>query len=246
MVGRTPEYLGKKIGAREMKFAVALHPDHARARAGRHRRWRWRCPASARGDAQHRAARPVRGALRLHLGGEQQRLGVRRHRGEHRLVQHRARRWRCCSAGSCRSCSCSALAGSLARQKPVPASAGTLPTHRPLFVGMLIGVDRHRRRASPTSRRSRSGRSRKDCTDVRTTDRHPTAPTPDCRPHGAPHRVGGGLLDPKHAAGRRCRTRSRKLDPRTLCKNPVMFIVEVGAVFTTVLAIAQPVGRSPG
>jgi K+-transporting ATPase ATPase A chain len=33
-----------------------------------------------------------------------------------------------------------ALAGSLARQQPVPESAGTFPTHRPLFVGMLIGV----------------------------------------------------------------------------------------------------------
>jgi K+-transporting ATPase ATPase A chain len=33
-----------------------------------------------------------------------------------------------------------ALAGSLARQRPVPATAGTLPTHRSLFVGMLIGV----------------------------------------------------------------------------------------------------------
>ena len=33
-----------------------------------------------------------------------------------------------------------ALAGSLANQQPVPATAGTLPTHRPLFVGMLTGV----------------------------------------------------------------------------------------------------------
>ena len=33
-----------------------------------------------------------------------------------------------------------ALGGSLARQSPVPASAGTLETHTPLFVGMLIGV----------------------------------------------------------------------------------------------------------
>ncbi len=32
------------------------------------------------------------------------------------------------------------LAGSLARQKPTPASEGTLPTHRLLFVGMLTGV----------------------------------------------------------------------------------------------------------
>ncbi len=33
-----------------------------------------------------------------------------------------------------------ALAGSLARQQPVPVTAGTLPTHRPLFVGLLLGV----------------------------------------------------------------------------------------------------------
>jgi K+-transporting ATPase ATPase A chain len=33
-----------------------------------------------------------------------------------------------------------ALAGSFARQKPVPATAGTLPTHKPLFVGMVVGV----------------------------------------------------------------------------------------------------------
>jgi len=32
----------------------------------------------------------------------------------------------------------------------------------------------------------------------------------------------------------------RKLDPRTLAKNPVMFIVEIGAVFTTVIAVANP------
>ena len=32
------------------------------------------------------------------------------------------------------------LAGSLARQQPVPVSAGTLPTNRPLFAGMLAGV----------------------------------------------------------------------------------------------------------
>jgi K+-transporting ATPase ATPase B chain len=32
----------------------------------------------------------------------------------------------------------------------------------------------------------------------------------------------------------------RKLDPRTLWRNPVMFIVEIGAVWSTVLAIAEP------
>ncbi|MCJ1712755.1 potassium-transporting ATPase subunit KdpA [Curtobacterium sp. VKM Ac-2922] len=33
-----------------------------------------------------------------------------------------------------------ALAGSLARQDKVPETVGTLPTHRPLFVGLLTGV----------------------------------------------------------------------------------------------------------
>jgi potassium-transporting ATPase potassium-binding subunit len=33
-----------------------------------------------------------------------------------------------------------ALAGSLGRQQAVPESAGTMPTHKPLFVGMVIGV----------------------------------------------------------------------------------------------------------
>ena len=33
-----------------------------------------------------------------------------------------------------------AIAGSLVRKKKVPAGAGTLPTHTPLFVGWLIGV----------------------------------------------------------------------------------------------------------
>ncbi|GMA89275.1 hypothetical protein GCM10025868_45250 [Angustibacter aerolatus] len=33
-----------------------------------------------------------------------------------------------------------ALAGSLARQQAVPVTAGTLPTHRPLYAGLLLAV----------------------------------------------------------------------------------------------------------
>jgi K+-transporting ATPase ATPase A chain len=33
-----------------------------------------------------------------------------------------------------------AIAGSLAQKKHVPESPGTLPTHTPLFVAMLVGV----------------------------------------------------------------------------------------------------------
>jgi K+-transporting ATPase ATPase A chain len=33
-----------------------------------------------------------------------------------------------------------AIAGALAAKRPVPASLGTMPTHTPLFVGLLIGT----------------------------------------------------------------------------------------------------------
>ena len=54
-----------------------------------------------------------------------------------------------------------------------------------------------------------------------------------------PRRVGGGLLDPRMLLTS-LPGAFAKLDPRTLWKNPVMFIVEVGSVFTTVLAIDKP------
>jgi K+-transporting ATPase ATPase B chain len=57
-------------------------------------------------------------------------------------------------------------------------------------------------------------------------------------PQGAdgPRRVQGGLLDPR-MLWKATPDAFRKLDPRTLYKNPVMFIVEIGSVFTTWLAI---------
>src|SRR5947207_5687233 len=59
---------------------------------------------------------------------------------------------------------------------------------------------------------------------------------------GAPavsRRVGGGLLHPKQL-WKSLPDALRKLNPATLWRNPVMFIVEIGSVFTTVLAIASP------
>jgi K+-transporting ATPase ATPase B chain len=38
----------------------------------------------------------------------------------------------------------------------------------------------------------------------------------------------------------------KKLDPRAMWHNPVMFIVEIGAAYTTVLAIAEPFTGGPG
>jgi potassium-transporting ATPase ATP-binding subunit len=60
------------------------------------------------------------------------------------------------------------------------------------------------------------------------------------QPAGPPsRRVSGGLMDPKQLL-RSTPDAVRKLDPRTLWRNPVMFIVEIGSVFTTVLAIIHP------
>jgi K+-transporting ATPase ATPase A chain len=33
-----------------------------------------------------------------------------------------------------------AIAGSMARKQPAPATAGTFPTHTPLFGGLVVGV----------------------------------------------------------------------------------------------------------
>jgi potassium-transporting ATPase ATP-binding subunit len=52
-------------------------------------------------------------------------------------------------------------------------------------------------------------------------------------------KLGGGLLDPKQLV-RSTPDALRKLDPRTLWHNPVMLIVEIGAVFSTVLAVRDP------
>ncbi|BBZ18717.1 potassium-transporting ATPase subunit KdpB [Mycolicibacterium gadium] len=55
----------------------------------------------------------------------------------------------------------------------------------------------------------------------------------------APKRVQGGLLDPR-MLWKSMPDALRKLDPRTLWRNPVMFIVEIGAVWSTVLAVMEP------
>src|SRR4029453_12554232 len=52
-------------------------------------------------------------------------------------------------------------------------------------------------------------------------------------------RVGPGLLDPK-LLWQSLPDALRKLDPRTLWRNPVMFVVEIGSIFTTVLAAIHP------
>ena len=64
----------------------------------------------------------------------------------------------------------------------------------------------------------------------------PTEPAEQSR---TPHRVSGGLLDPKLVLSS-LPDALRKLDPRVMYRNPVMFVVEVGSVVTTVSAVADP------
>src|SRR5215471_3962872 len=64
--------------------------------------------------------------------------------------------------------------------------------------------------------------------------------TPD-RTGAAPvtRKVGGGLLDPRQL-WKSLPDALKKLDPRVQIKNPVMFVVEVGAALTTYTAVTRP------
>ncbi|MEV8022165.1 potassium-transporting ATPase subunit KdpB [Streptomyces sp. NPDC086554] len=52
-------------------------------------------------------------------------------------------------------------------------------------------------------------------------------------------RVGGGLFDPKQLL-KSFPDAMKKLDPRVMVKSPVMFVVLIGSVITTVLALKDP------
>lgn len=58
-------------------------------------------------------------------------------------------------------------------------------------------------------------------------------------PERTKSRIRGGLLDPQLLLAALPQAVC-KLDPRTLWRNPVMLIVEIGAVWATVLAVADP------
>ncbi|MGH4036201.1 potassium-transporting ATPase subunit B, partial [Actinomycetota bacterium Odt1-20B] len=52
-------------------------------------------------------------------------------------------------------------------------------------------------------------------------------------------KVGGGLFDPKQLL-KSFPDAIKKLDPRVMVKSPVMFVVLIGSVVTTVLAVKDP------
>ncbi len=89
MVGPHPGIPRQEDPASRNEARGKLFPGHRVAGAGRHRH-RDGAAGAAREHGQHRTARPVGSALRVHLRVQQQRLGFRRPVGEHHVVQHRA------------------------------------------------------------------------------------------------------------------------------------------------------------
>ncbi|MCL4271439.1 MAG: potassium-transporting ATPase subunit KdpA [Anaerolineales bacterium] len=138
MVGRTPEYLGKKIEAYEMKMAsiiilipvflvlsgtaVALMSEAGRATIYN---------PSAHGFSEvlyaFSSAANNNGSAFAGLGANNPFYNIALG-----IAMFIARYWLAIPV--------LAIAGSLANKKKVPASAGTLPTHTPLFIVWVIGV----------------------------------------------------------------------------------------------------------
>ncbi|MFB7758454.1 potassium-transporting ATPase subunit KdpA, partial [Streptomyces sp. NPDC056121] len=138
MVGRTPEYLGKKIGTREIKFAACYilitpalvlvftaismalpTPPHSMLNPGAHGfseiLYAYTSGANNNGSAFAGLSADTQWfnttiGLAMLLGRFLPMVFVL------------------------------ALAGSLAEQRPVPATAGTLRTEKPLFTGLLVGT----------------------------------------------------------------------------------------------------------
>ncbi|MEU1842300.1 potassium-transporting ATPase subunit KdpA [Micromonospora sediminicola] len=137
MVGRTPEYLGKKIGSREIKFASMYFLI---------------TPALVlTGTAAAFATGNDSTALNVGPHGLSEVLyaftSASNNNGSAFAGITVSTPWWNTALGLCMLLGrflpiifALALAGSLARQQPTPASEGTLPTHKPLFVGMVVGV----------------------------------------------------------------------------------------------------------
>ncbi len=130
MVGRTPEYLGKKIERREVQLAIlailvlplfALSADGALgARCRRDRDAR-----------QRRRARLLRDALRVQFHDREQRQRVCRDRRRISTSTSLTGIGRCSSAAYLFMIPALALAGSLAGKQSVPETSGTFTTYSP-------------------------------------------------------------------------------------------------------------------
>ena len=134
-----------------------------------------------------------------------------------------------------------AIGGSLVRKQKVPATAGTFPTDSPLFGGLVVGaiVIVAGLTFFPALAWPLGADLGGSCHDRRRRPRslllpEPRPPKVRTRPSGARSLFDGAIV-------RRALLDSFvKLDPRTLARNPVMFVVEVGSVLTTDPVPARP------
>ena len=139
MIGRTPEYLGKKIQAKEMKLAAFGVAGDACHRAdpdrGSHVTSR-----RAGGNRQPGPARVHRDPLCLHVPDQQQRLGLRGAQRAIRTFYNVLGAVAMLVGRFAIIVPSLAMAGILAAKNVVPDSLGTFKTDTPLFIGLLIGV----------------------------------------------------------------------------------------------------------
>ena len=197
MVGRTPEYLGKKIEAKEVKMAMlaililplSILGFTALAVV---------LPVGTGGDGQRRPARLHRGALRLHLGHRQQRQRLRRPVRQHAVLEHHAGLRDVhrplpddhADAGDRR------LAGG---KKIVPASAGTFPTDGGAVRRPADRRDRDRRRPDLLP----GARARPDRRALRDARRHHCTDTEHDSPWTSRSRADAAPRSPTHVSTRR-------------------------------------------
>jgi len=138
MVGRTPEYLGKKIRPTEMKWAAAyILATPASALIGAALALGFKTPRSViLNPGPHGLTEVVYAFTSMANNNGSAFAGL----GTAATFYQVAGGIVMLIARFAPEIFVLALGGSLARQQPVPASVGTLETHKPLFAGLLVGV----------------------------------------------------------------------------------------------------------
>lgn len=139
MVGRTPEYLGKKIEAFEMKMAalvILIPPMVVLVGAAIAVSGDWGTESIANQASPHGFSEILYAFSSTGNNNGSAFAGLDANTPFYNvalaIVMLIARYWLAIPT--------LAMAGSLARKKTTPTTAGTLPTHTPLFVVLLVGV----------------------------------------------------------------------------------------------------------
>ena len=243
MVGRTPEYLGKKVQAREIKLAmlavlvlpaailgfaaVSLVLPVAVASipaAGPHglseMLYAYTSAAGNNGSAF--------GGLTADTPWLNTTLGIAMLLGRFAYVVP-----------------VMAIAGSLAAKVKAAEGPGTFPTHGPLFAGPAGGGDPDPRRAAVHAR-PRARPAGRTFLDARRQDLLRRNPMDMMIPQGtATRRVRVAAFTDRRLLGRAALDALRKLNPAKLIRNPVIFVTEVVAILVTLLAVLAAVDGAP-